>query len=86
MASASLTTRLARRRSAGGRMLGTGKMEAAAVNAAFFAQNGAGTCPVRQAGGDEADAFDPGGQRGSWATPRTRLQLLPPKPKELLRA
>jgi len=40
--------------------------------------------PVGEAGGEEADAVDPGGEcRHQPALPKTRLQLLPPKPKEL---
>ncbi|KFB66759.1 MAG: hypothetical protein CAPSK01_003697 [Candidatus Accumulibacter vicinus] len=54
----------------------------------FAAQDGAGGRPVRHAGGEEADAVDPGGERSlaHALTPKTRLQLLPPKPKELLSA
>ena len=52
----------------------------------FATQNGLCAGPVRQAGGEKTDAFDPGGQRlVHGVTPRMRLQLLPPKPKELLR-
>ena len=54
----------------------------------FTAQHGGGGDPVGQSRCDQADAGDEGRQGvGVHAeTPSTRLQLLPPKPNELLSA